>query len=74
MHPLDPLGRILMVAGVALLAIGALIAWGPRLRWLGRLPGDFTFRIGDATIYVPLGTCLLVSLVLTLAAWILRRR
>ena len=37
-------GRALIVAGVAIAAIGGVIAFGPRLPWLGRLPGDFVWR------------------------------
>jgi hypothetical protein len=36
---------------------------------LGKLPGDFTYKGKNVTVFAPLGTCLLVSLVLTLAVW-----
>jgi hypothetical protein len=44
--------------------VGLLLA--PKIPWLGRLPGDFTFHRGRTTIYFPLGTCILISIVLTL--------
>jgi len=40
---------------------------------LGRLPGDLVIRRGGTTIYLPLVTCLVLSLVLTLALSWLRR-
>lgn len=67
-------GRLMVTAGAVLIALGALLAWGPPLRWLGRLPGDLTLRSQNWTLYVPLGTSLLVSLALTLLFWLLRRR
>jgi len=42
--------------------------------WLGRLPGDFRFGGANWKIYIPLGTSLLLSLVLSLLFWALRRR
>jgi hypothetical protein len=40
---------------------------------LGRLPGDIVIRRGDSTIYIPIVTCLLLSVVLSLVALLLRR-
>jgi hypothetical protein len=54
------LGRVLMTVGATLLVVGILVRFfGARL---GHLPGDL--RIGDS-VYVPIGTCLVVSLLLT---------
>ena len=71
----DPhtLGRFLVLLGGALLALGLLLSFGPRVPWLGRLPGDLSFGGPGWRVYVPLGTCLVLSLVLTLVARLLRR-
>ncbi len=71
----DPhtLGRFLALLGGALLVLGLLLSLGPRLPWLGRLPGDLSFGGPGWRVYVPLGTCLVLSLVLTLVARLLRR-
>ena len=64
------MGRALIAVGLLIAGIGALMTLGLPL---GRLPGDFVFRRGNATIYVPIATCVVVSLALTLAmAWIRR--
>lgn len=57
--------KLLIVLGVVILAVGLLWPWLGRLG-LGRLPGDFAFEVGGAKIYVPLVTCIVISLVLTL--------
>ena len=64
--------RILIVAGVILLAAG--LAW-PLLARLGlsRLPGDFMVERGNLRFYFPLATSLVVSVFLTLLFWLLRR-
>ena len=71
----DPhtLGRFLALLGGALLALGLLLSLGPRLPWLGRLPGDLSFGGAGWRVSIPLGTCLVLSLVLTLVARLLRR-
>jgi hypothetical protein len=69
------LGRLLIAAGVVLIVAGLLVTYGPRLPFrLGRLPGDLVFRTRGGTLYIPLATCLLLSLVLTLAFSLFRRR
>ena len=73
MSELQPLGRGLMLAGAVLLAVGALLAFGPRAPGIGRLPGDFVFRRGSFTFYFPLGTSILLSLLLTLLLSLFRR-
>jgi hypothetical protein len=70
-----PLGKTLMLLGCLLLAAGLLITFGPRLPFrAGRLPGDFVWRGKSATLYFPLGTCLLLSIVFSLISLLFRRR
>jgi hypothetical protein len=57
--------KLLIIAGIIILAVGLLWPWLGRIG-LGRLPGDFSFEVGGARIYVPLVTCILISIVLTL--------
>ena len=56
----------------AMLAAGLLWPWLSKLG-LGRLPGDFRIQTGNSVFYFPLATCLLVSVVLSLILWLLRR-
>lgn len=59
------LGRLLILFGVIAIAVGVAIVWLPKVPLLGKLPGDFLFRRGSTTIYVPLATSIVVSIVLT---------
>ena len=72
-----PFGKLMIIFGVALVLIGALFLLGDRLTWLrlGRLPGDFSWsnRSGSVRVYFPLMTMLLLSLLLTLVFWLLRK-
>jgi hypothetical protein len=69
------LGRLLIVFGAVLIIIGALFVLSSRFPWLriGRLPGDFSWGRGSVRIYFPLMTSILLSLLLTLIFWLLRK-
>jgi hypothetical protein len=73
MAALHDIGRALIVAGILLIVVGAALSLAGRLPWLGRLPGDVVVRRGGFTFYFPLGTCLLLSLALTLLFSLWRR-
>lgn len=73
MGELQPLGRLLIVLGIGLLAAGLLLSFGGRLPWLGRLPGDVVVDRPGFRLYLPLGTSLLLSLLLSGVLWLLRR-
>jgi predicted MFS family arabinose efflux permease len=63
-------GRTLVILGVIIAGLGlALMAGVP----LGRLPGDIIWRRGQTTVYLPIVTCLVISLVLSLIMTIFRR-
>ena len=72
---LRELGKLLVVFGVALVVLGLLLTWGPKPPFrLGRLPGDIIIRRENFTLYFPVVTCLLLSVVLSLLFWLWGRR
>jgi hypothetical protein len=64
-------GRILIVLGVVLVAVGVLVNLGVPI---GRLPGDFSVRRGGFSFYFPLTTSIIASILLTLLLTFLGRR
>jgi hypothetical protein len=69
------LGRLLIMLGLLVAAVGVLISLGERLPIrLGRLPGDIIIRGKHSVFYFPLVTCLLVSLILSVVMWLIGRR
>ena len=69
------MGRILIIVGLVLVAVGVLITFGERLPVrLGRLPGDIVIRGKNSVFYFPIVTSLLLSAILTLAMWLFHRR
>ena len=63
---LESLGRLLIWLGGGLLLVGLLMIAAGRITGLGRLPGDIVIRRGNVTVFVPLATMVLVSVVLTI--------
>jgi hypothetical protein len=69
-----PLGRLLIVAGLALVVLGVLVTFAGRLPFkLGHLPGDIFIQGKNSTFYFPIVTCILLSILLSLVMWLLRR-
>lgn len=64
--------RLLIVVGLLLLVAGLLWPWLARLP-LGRLPGDLVIDRPGLRIFLPFTTMLVVSVVLSLLAWLFRR-
>jgi hypothetical protein len=65
------MGRLFIVIGLVIAAVGVLITLGLPI---GRLPGDFSFRRGNFSFYFPLATSILASIVLTLLLMLFGRR
>ena len=65
------MSRFLIILGLLIAAIGLLVSLGLPI---GRLPGDLTIRRGNFTLYVPLMTSILASIVLTLILMLFTRR
>ena len=60
------MGRMLMIAGVGLFVVGLLIFLAGRIPGFGHLPGDITIQRDNFTLFAPIGTMIVVSVVLTL--------
>jgi hypothetical protein len=73
---LAQLGRVLLLLGVVMAGLGLVLVFADRVPLLGRLPGDFTLRGDGWTVYAPLATSIVLSVLLTAAlslmAWLRR--
>ena len=66
---LQPLGRTLLLLGVVFAGLGVILLFGPRIPWLGRLPGDIAIQRDGFSFYFPLTSCLLASALISLILW-----
>ena len=68
------LGRLLILFGVVSIVVGLVLLIAPRIPWLGHLPGDVVVQRERFTLYVPIVTSLVVSIVLTILLNLFFRR
>jgi hypothetical protein len=66
-------GKMLMLLGAVIFAVGVIVALAGKLPWFGRLPGDIVVERGPVTLYFPIVTSVIVSIGLSLLFWLLRR-
>ncbi len=67
------IGKALIAAGLLIALVGLVFLLSDKVGWIGRLPGDITIRRGNFTFHFPLATCLLISVLLSLLLWLLRK-
>lgn len=70
---MQDLGKYLVILGVVVALVGAWLWSGRGFGPLGRLPGDISYQSDNVRVYVPLATCILISVLLSLLAWFFRR-
>ncbi len=70
---MESMGKMLLMLGLAMAALGLLLWGAASIPYIGRLPGDLYLRRGNLTFYFPLTTCILLSLIITLVLALLRR-
>ena len=68
------IGRFLLIAGLMLAGLGLVLMLVGRIPGLGRLPGDLVFQRGRLTIYLPIASAIVLSLLLTLLLNLFLRR
>lgn len=66
-------GKALILFGIVLIVAGIIFVSGLRVPWLGHLPGDIYIQKGRFSFYFPLTTCILISLLLILVLYLLKR-
>jgi hypothetical protein len=66
MDGLEGVGRLLLLGGIILAVLGVILIFAPNLPLIGRLPGDIRIETDNVRIYLPFGTMLVVSLILTI--------
>jgi hypothetical protein len=71
---MNEIGRVLLVFGLILAAVGLVLLFADKIPFLGRLPGDILVKRKNFTIYFPLATMILLSIVLTVILNVFFRR
>ncbi|MFZ0302210.1 MAG: DUF2905 domain-containing protein [Terracidiphilus sp.] len=71
---MNEIGKFLVGIGLLLVLVGIFVIVAARIGLpLGRLPGDIAYRGKHVSVYIPLGTCILISVVFTLILYIISK-
>ncbi|MCR4336697.1 MAG: DUF2905 domain-containing protein [Candidatus Omnitrophica bacterium] len=68
------LAKILIVVGAMIISMGLVLLLVGKIPGVGKLPGDFFVKKDNFIFYVPLTTCIILSLLLSFILWIFNRR
>ncbi|HTE31162.1 MAG TPA: DUF2905 domain-containing protein [Chryseolinea sp.] len=60
------MGKLLIIVGIVCIVIGLFINYGPKIPFLGKLPGDISIEKGNFKLFFPITTSLLISVVVSL--------
>jgi hypothetical protein len=69
----NDIGKALIIIGLVVLIVGVLVHFSPRIPLLGRLPGDLSFHRGEHHVFIPIATCILLSIGLTVVVNVVLR-
>ncbi|HXC93347.1 MAG TPA: DUF2905 domain-containing protein [Geobacteraceae bacterium] len=70
---MSDLGRSLLILGCIIAFAGAVLMLSGKLPWLGRLPGDIYVKKENFSVFFPITTCILLSLIISLILWFIRK-
>lgn len=66
-------GKLLIIFGAVIALLGVVLLLGPRIPFIGRLPGDIVVERERFRLYIPIASSVVISLLLTLLLWLIRR-
>ena len=71
---MNDLGKLLIYIGLFMIAAGIMVTLFQKMGiQLGKLPGDIVYKKGNTTVYFPIVTSILISILVTVILWIFRK-
>jgi hypothetical protein len=67
------IGKSLILIGLIIVVVGVVFSLVGRVPWFGKLPGDIYIKRENFTFYFPLATSIIISVILSLILWLLRK-
>ncbi len=74
MELFSQIGKFLVIGGIILALLGGVLILLGKVPFIGKLPGDIIIQRRNFTFYFPLGTSILISIILTLILWLIGKR
>jgi|LGVE01.1.fsa_nt_gb uncharacterized protein HemY len=73
MNSMSNIGKFLIVAGVVIVCIGILLILAPKFPWFAKLPGDIYIQKKNFSLYFPITTSIIISIILTLILYLMKK-
>ena len=71
---MNEIGKLLIIFGVILIVTGFLFVSAVKIPWIGKLPGDIIIKRDNVTLYFPITTCIIASVILSLILFIFTKK
>ncbi|GAB5046363.1 MULTISPECIES: DUF2905 domain-containing protein [Thermodesulfovibrio] len=71
---MNEIGKFLILVGIITVVIGLILMLAGKIPFIGRLPGDIVIEKRNFVFYFPLGTSILLSIILSLIFYLLSKR
>lgn len=71
---MSEIGKFLILLGIIIIVLGLLLSFTGKLTFIGKLPGDIVIKKKNFVFYFPLGTSILLSIILSLILYLLSKR
>lgn len=71
---MSEIGKLLVLVGFLIIIIGILLTFAGKIPFIGKLPGDIVIERKNFTLYLPIGTSILLSIILSLILYLFHRR
>ena len=68
------IGKILIIFGLIMIAVGILFIFAGKISWFGKLPGDICLQKKNFSFYFPITTCILLSIIISFIIWLLGKK
>jgi Protein of unknown function (DUF2905) len=73
-HDFQQFGKLLIFAGIYIVVLGIVLLFGDKIPLIGKLPGDIIIKKKNFTLYIPIVTSLILSLLISLLLFLFRNR
>jgi len=71
---MNSFGKALIFFGMAIILLGILLTFSGKVPWLGKLPGDIYIQKKNFSLYIPITTSIIISVILSLVLMLMRKR
>jgi hypothetical protein len=71
---LNQIGKMLIIGGIIIVLAGVLFLFGDKIPFIGKLPGDIFIKRKNFTFYFPIISSMLLSLIISLILYFIRRK